>query len=256
MMIQKRCFCVCLQMFLSFTSFVAINAAEPKRIIVALAGSSSCQSFNKTDPKLICGWGEVFGEFFQPKIKILNFAVSGRSTKSFRLKGDWEKLLASKPDYILMTLGANDTRGKRDATDVKTEFPNNLIRYANEAKKNGAKLIFVTINQSMTRNKDKKLVFSRGRAIRTDRTPYNKAIREVANKLNLPCLELAKNHTKELEKLGEKEAAKLFRFNPKFNLFDPSHSNRKGAILMARIIVEELRKSNSDLKKYINLNKL
>lgn len=94
----------------------------------------------------------------------------------------------------------------------------------------------------MRRNRHKEIVFNKGRAIRTDRTPYNKAIRSVAKKLNLPCLELAKNHTKELEKLGEKEAAKLFRFNPKTNEFDPSHSNRKGAILMAKIIVQELQK--------------
>lgn len=118
-----------------FTSLFSIKASESKKIIVALAGSSSCQAFNNTDPKLICGWGEVIGNFFQPEVKIKNFAISGRSTKSFRLEGDWKKLLASKPDYILMTLGANDTPRKKYATDVKTEFPQNMIRYANEAKK-------------------------------------------------------------------------------------------------------------------------
>ncbi len=57
------------------------------------------------------GWGEVIGEYFdQEKITIQNRAIGGRSSRTFRTDGRWEKILEeAKPgDYVLMQFGHND----------------------------------------------------------------------------------------------------------------------------------------------------
>ncbi len=247
-------------------------AAEPE-IKVALAGSSACQGYGLKDNRcrihaskckdkacrekadksteLIFGWGEFIDNYFTPNVKVLNFAISGQSTVSFRSKGTWAKLMKSKPDYIFMTLGANDTPGKKFASDPKTTYKENLRRYAAEAQKIGAKMIFVTINQSLSYDKKtQKAIFPKAGPFRKDRVPYSQAMREVAAELKLPCLELAENQKKYFEAMGEEAAGKLYRYNPALKKIDPSHTNKAGAELLAKIIMTELRKSNSDLKKY------
>jgi lysophospholipase L1-like esterase len=231
------------------SSFV-LGAAEPQ-IKVALTGSSACQTYKSTDPNLIFGWGEVIGKYFTSNVKILNFAVSGYSTVSFRTKGKWDQTIKAKPDYVFITLGANDTPGKKFATKADSTYKDNLRRYAAEAQKIGAKVIFVTINQSLSLNRQTgKAVFFKHGPWRKDRAPYSKAMREVAAELKLPCLELAENQRKIYEAMGEEEAGKLYRYNPKTQKIDPSHTNKAGAELLAKIIITELRKSSSDLKKY------
>lgn len=234
---------------LLFCGTFLLSGAE-KVIKVALAGSSACQTYRSKDPKLIWGWGEVFGQYFTKNVKILNFAISGRSTKSFILRKNWDKLLKSKPDYILMTLGANDTPPKKFATTLK-EYKDNLRRFAADAAKIDAKIIFVTLNQSMYTNKKKNIVyFSKQGPLRKDRVPYSKAMREVAKELNKPCLELFDRQYEIMKSLGEKECSKLYRYN-KNGRIDGSHTNKKGAELLAWIIADELQKSSSDLKKYL-----
>lgn len=246
---------VCLSAF-------TLCGAEPQ-IKVALAGSSACQGYatnlrpremaklkadKSAEHTFIYGWGEFIGKYFSSNVKILNFAISGRSTKTFLEQGDWAKLLKSKPDYILMTLGANDTPPKKQSTDIPT-YKKNLKRFAADAKAIGAKMIFVTINQALTRSKDNKIVFFKHGPYVKGRIPYCQAMREVAKELNLPCLELAENQRKIYEAMGEKEAGALYCIRATGKM-DGSHTNKAGAELVAKIIVSELLKSNSDLKKY------
>ena len=237
-------------MLLAAGILCAEPAAELPKIKVALAGSSACQTYNSKDPKLIWGWGEVIGKYFKPEAEVLNFAVSGQSTRSFRDKGSWKKLLDSKPDYILMTLGANDTPGKKFATDAKTSYKENLRRYAAEAEAAGAKIIFVTLNQSLKVDaKANKAVFFNGKAYRRDRAPYSQSIREVAAELKKPCLELFDNQQKIMEAMGEAASGKLYRLKPDGKI-DAMHPNTAGAELLAKIIVTELRKSDCPLSEY------
>ena len=237
-------------MLLAAGILCAEPAAELPKIKVALAGSSACQTYNSKDPKLIWGWGEVIGKYFKPEAQVLNFAVSGLSTRSFRDRGVWKKLLDSKPDYIFMTLGANDTPGKKFPTVAGTTYKENLRRYAAEAEAAGAKIIFVTLNQSLKVDaKANKAVFFNGKAYRKDRAPYSQSVREVAAELKKPCLELFDNQQKIMEAMGEAAAGKLYRLKPDGKI-DAMHTNKAGAELLAKIIITELRKSDCPLNEY------
>ncbi|MFA5689796.1 MAG: GDSL-type esterase/lipase family protein [Kiritimatiellales bacterium] len=224
-------------------------------IKVAVAGSSACESYYSGSPELIWGWGEVIGNYFKPGVAVLNHAKSGRSTTSFVAEGLWKNLLADKPDYILMTLGANDTTNKPGYTDPKTTFRDNLRRYAADADAAGARIIFVTLNTAMNFNAGKTgAVFHKsGKAIRRERIEHSLAIREVAAELNKPCLELWDNQVREWEELGEERAAGLYRITSQGTI-DPSHTNKEGAERIARIIMRELAASESPLAAYVDLN--
>lgn len=223
-----------------------------KTLRVALAGSSACQDFNEEDPARIWGWGSVIGRYFTPDVTIRNHARSGRGSKSFITEGRWEALLEEKPAYILMALGANDTPGKKNATDAATEYKDNLRRFAADAERIGAEIIFITPNTSLEYDatKTRAIFNSEGRPVRLDRLAHCRAMREVAAELGKPCLDLFTAQVACFEEMGETEAAGLYRLMDNGRI-DPSHTNRRGAELVARLIVCELLSSGSPLARHV-----
>ena len=243
---------------LALTAFITVNAKEIK---VALACSSACESYRQNpnvdcDPRRVWGWGEVLDNYFYDDVKVLNFAKSGRSTVTFRTEGWWDKLLASKPDYVIMALGANDNKPGPRHTDAKTTFKDNLRRYYREATAVGAKVIFVTLNQSMYRNAKDEPAFMNGKVLRRDRVPYSNAIREVAKEFNVPCLDLFAEQEKAMELIGEAECAKFYCIQRKSDRYDPSHTNIVGAHFVANIIASELSKAKTPLAQMVNTKRL
>lgn len=233
----------------SVITMLALSAAEVR---VALIGSSACQAYNTNHPELIWGWGEVIGKFFKPEVNILNFAISGYSSKSFIDRGKWKKTIDSKPHYVFITIGANDSKKSPDRyTDPETTYRANINKFIRETRAIGATPVIVTINQSMWRNKEtNKAYFRDGKAFRKDREPYSKVLRDIAKKENLVCIDLAKIQQQKMEAMGEAAAGSLYRVRDlEKRILDPSHTNLKGALFIARIIVDELEKSNSPLKK-------
>ena len=244
---------------IAFASILCVNAKEIK---VALACSSACEGYRESynedaDPRRVWGWGEVLDEYFSKNVKILNFAKSGRSTVTFRKQGYWDKLLASKPDYVIMALGANDSKKGPKYTDPNTTFKENMRRFYKEAEAIGAKTIFVTVNQSMSRNAEDKPAFNKdGKIMRSDRAPYAKALKEVAKEFNAPCIDLFTEQAKAMELIGEKECASFYCIRRSDDRWDPSHTNIMGAHFVANIIATELVKINSPLAKEINPKRL
>ncbi|MBO5900247.1 MAG: hypothetical protein J6Q80_05875 [Lentisphaeria bacterium] len=240
----------------------AAKPAEAKIIKVALACSSACEgyrdSYNEdSDPRRVWGWGEVLPGYLSSNVKILNFAKSGRSTVSFRAQGYWTKLLESKPDYVIMALGANDSKKGPKYSEPNTSYKENLRRFYKEAEAIGAKTIFVTVNQSMSRGKDDMPHFNKdGKVMRKDRAPYAQAMIEVAKEFNAPCIDLFTAQAKAMELIGEAECAKFYCIKRGSNTWDPSHTNIMGAHLLANIIATEMTKINSPLAKEVNKKRL
>ncbi len=242
-----------------FALFSTIILAA-KEITLALVCSSACQTYNLADPAHIHGWGEVLPEFLDENIKILNFAKSGRSTKSFILHGNWAKVVAAKPDYVILALGANDTPATKKYATTIEEYKKNLHKMAKESAAAGSKVLFCTLNQSMrTRDNGTRVTFFNGEPLRKDRIAHSQAVREVAAELNLPCLELFDNQYRYMKQLGEKECAKFYRIHHQkkhFGKIDGSHTNLAGARFVAMIIAEELAKSATPLADHVNKEKV
>jgi len=161
-------------------------AAGPK---IVLVGDSTVNNQG--------GWGPGFRASFSPDVEILNLALNGRSSKSFRDEGAWAPALAAKPDYILIQFGHNDVPGKGAdrETDAKTTYRANLNRYIDEARAIGATPILVT---SIVRR-----VFTPEGKFRPDSlVPYVEAVHAVAAERKVPLMDLYQRTREQAEQLG------------------------------------------------------
>lgn len=216
----------CLLTALACCPVVADDAA-PLR--VALIGDSTMASYPKppADRPDLTGWGQVFGEFFDGGVTILNHAASGRSSKSFLGEGRWEPVLAEKPDYVFIQFGHNDQPGKGErATDPQGDFQDNLRRYVREARAAGAKPVLVTPVARRT--------FADGK-LTTSLTPYAEATQQVAKELEVPVVDLHGASCKLFASLGDAGSADLTA-----SASDRTHFSRKGGLAIAGLVAAAL----------------
>ena len=209
-------------------------AADVGVVKIALAGDSTVTEYPKESSTR--GWGQEIGSLLKENVKISNFAVGGRSTKTFIAEGRWEKLLASKPDIILLQFGHNDAhgKGKPESTDAPTDYKDYLRKYADDAKQAGVKLVFITSMHRRTFEKDGKPS--------EELLPYAAAMKEVAAEKGLPLVDLNTSSGKLIAELGEEKAVELY-----CSASDRSHFSEKGAVKMASLIVEGLKQADPEL---------
>ena len=209
--------------------------AEPQRIV--LVGDSTV-----TDAS---GWGLGFAGLFGPEAKVINLAQSGRSSKSFRDEGHWQKVLELKPHWVLIQFGHNDQPGKgpKRETDPKSTFPENLMRYVDEASAIGAKTILIT---SMERRQ-----FDGNGKIKPSLTDYANATKQAAEKKMVPLVDLNTRSVEWLNKAGPEGSLYLDPPPDKTGKKDKTHLTRKGADSMGALVAEEIRKVAPDLAKLL-----
>ncbi|MBN2292469.1 MAG: rhamnogalacturonan acetylesterase [Pirellulales bacterium] len=229
-------------LFLAVSSFATIVAAsapahagKSKEIRIVLAGDSTV-----TDK---AGWGGAIGSFFKPNVKVINFARSGRSSKSFINEGHLKKAMAARPDYLFIQFGHNDCPGKgpKRYTDPNGSYMDYLKVYIKEARKAGAKPILLT---PMTRRH-----YDEQGKMKSILTPYAKAVLQVGKEEKVPVIDLYTGSVKLFERLGESGSNDL---QPKG---DRTHFNAKGAKAMAKIITEGLKEADTELAKSLKKDK-
>jgi lysophospholipase L1-like esterase len=85
-------------------------AKDPARQLF-IAGDSTAATYTSTD-KNQQGWGAVLQPFFDlAKLRVVNAARGGRSSRTFITEGHWEKMLAEvgKGDFVIIQFGHNDS---------------------------------------------------------------------------------------------------------------------------------------------------
>lgn len=199
-------------------------------IRIAIIGDSTAATYAKAPAgkAMTVGWGQVFGEYFNDRVTVLNHAASGRSSKSFRVEKRWEPVLKEKPDFVFIQFGHNDQKGKgpERETDPETTYAENLIRYVTEARTAGIRPVLVTPVARRT--------FENGRLV-TTLTPYADATKRVAQELKVPVVDLHGASFALYEKLGNEGSSDL---NPVVT--DCTHFSRKGALAIAGLVTEQL----------------
>lgn len=194
---------------LRFAAFaLLVPALAQKPVTVVLVGDSTVNDQG--------GWGPGFAASF-PKLNVINLAMNGRSSKSFRNEGRWQPALDAKPAYILIQFGHNDNPGKGPdrETDPNTTYRENLARYLDDARAAGATPVIVT---SIVRRN-----FDSDRRIRRDAlVPYVEAVRRLAAEKNVPLIDLHSLTLAQAERLGPAGAESLGARDPKGKL-DTTH---------------------------------
>ncbi len=198
-------------------------------VTIAIGGDSTVADYKADDP--LRGWGQLLPEFVDPTTATLvNFATPGRSTKTFKSEGRWDKVLASKPTYVLIQFGHNDSHAKArpESTDADTDYTEYLKGYVDSARAIGAIPVLVTPMHRATWGADNQLT--------PELLPYATAMRRVATDKSVPLIDLYRQSETLYQQIGKDQIDTIFAHAPK----DHTHFNEKGARLLARIVAEQL----------------
>lgn len=223
-----------------------LEVPPPAGPTLHLAGDSTLA--NKKDPGYPeRGWGQPFRALVRPPLRLVNHAVNGRSTKSFRDLGHWATLLhqLQPGDWVLLEFGHNDAR-KDDPTrytDPAADFPANLRRYIAEIRAHGANPVLAT--PVVRRHWDK------AGGLLDDHGAYLVAVRQVAAAERVPLLDMEAATRRLLTGLGPEKSRKLFLIyapgeHPRLpeGKNDNTHFNAEGAQAVARLAAEEMKRLN------------
>ena len=225
-----------------------------KKITIFTIGDSTMA--NKKDPEKNPerGWVQVLSPFFKDDVTIKNHAVNGRSTKSFRELGHWKNVIDSlQPgNYLFIQFGHNDGKETDPAryTNPQTSYRHNLINYIEEARAKGAIPIMFSSIARRKFNKEDVLLDSHGN--------YTLVARLVAQEMKVPFIDM-QYLTENLEmKYGVEGSKKLhLHFAPGENEYlpkgidDDTHLSALGANELAKLFVEDLKKQQLPLAKYL-----
>jgi lysophospholipase L1-like esterase len=225
----------------------------PTKERVVLVGDSTMASGS--------GWGDAFGKLLAPGVEFRNLALKGRSSKSFRDEGAWQKVLDAKPTWVLIQFGHNDMPGKgpKLETDAKTTFRENLARYIADARAIGAQPVLVTSLTRRNFNAAGKIVpghlesmtDGQGNATRDYLNAYVEATRAVAAEQKVPLLDLNARSIEQLNQLGPQAALAFDAKTKDPSKPDKTHLSAEGAEETAKLVANEIRKNAPELAKLL-----
>jgi len=159
------------------------------------------------------GWASAFcARHVKSSVACLNLGRGGRSTRSYRAEGSWDRALNEarvqgyEATYVLIQFAHNDQSGKGERwTDIATEFPQNLRRYVTEVRAAGARPVLLT---PLTRRE-----FRDGKLNNT-LEPWSDQIRKVASELKVPLVDLNARSAAAVHALGAAEATRFAQVTP------------------------------------------
>ena len=213
------------------------------------------------------GYGDALCARFTQDVTCVNLARGGRSTSSFRAEGRWdevERMLKDgggfKATYVLVQFGHNDQPGKPGrSTDLVTQFPANMARYAQETRALGGVPVLVTPLARRT---------FKGAYLANDLAPWAAATRRAAAQEHAVLLDLNRDSVAAVQAMGQDEADTLAVVPrpPGYGLpvdpnkvepagaaktaFDRTHLGTKGADYFARMVERELVAARPETARY------
>lgn len=238
-----------------FLLLISLNCLAQKPTIYGI-GDSTMANKVKPEENPERGWGQMLPLFFNEKIIIDNRAVNGRSTRSFIAEKRWDDILKTlkKGDYVFIQFGHNDQKEKDSTryTNPHTAYRHNLIRFVEETRAKGATPILFSSIVRRNFNEKGVLISTHGE--------YTMEARLVAQEFNVPFIDM-EYYTELLEQSYGPEKSKQLHLHFKAGEIpyykedkaDDTHLGVKGATEVAKIAVQELKKTKLDIVKYIKL---
>jgi lysophospholipase L1-like esterase len=212
---MKHNICLALEILASLVFLHAVAAAQATTVAEAVKPIPVVKIILVGDSTTAVhsGWGGSFCAFHVTSfVACVNLARGGRSTRSYREEGSWNRVLAEvrsrgfADTWILIQFGHNDQPGKPGrSTDLATEFPTNLRRYVDEALAAGAHPVLLT---PLTRRQ-----FVAGR-LQNDLAPWAAAVARVAVEKHVPLVDLNALSAKAVQEMGPTGANKLAQTPP------------------------------------------
>lgn len=190
------------------------------------------------------GIGQVFSLYLKKDICVVNHAKNGRSTKSFIDEGRLEAIdkTIGEGDFLFIQFGHNDekTEDPTRYTEPFSTYMENLEIYINVARKHGAYPVLITPLERRCFVDDKHL----GMGAHSD---YVAAMKQTAEKNNVPLIDLYSMSRAELKKVGELKSRNWYMYFDK-DIYDNypegkqdnTHLRYEGAVMYAGLIAKGL----------------
>ena len=171
-----------------------------------LAGDSTVANY-PAERLPLCGWGQALKEFVQNGSEVYNFAQSGASSKSFRDSGHWDRLLSAlkEGDVVLIQFGHNDAvTDPAKHTKPYTEYSKNLTFFIESVRARNAYPILCTPIAYRS--------FENAWTIKNLHNDYPDAVKKVAEKEKVPCIDLTAISTEIYLRYGQEKSKSLFKY--------------------------------------------
>lgn len=191
------------------------------------------------------GWGMVFENFVGEKVRVINYAKNGRSTKSFIDEGLWDKVKSNiRPgDYVFIQFGHNDEKSNKPAVYAPAwgAYQDNLRLYISTVRDLGA--IPVLFTPVARRNFDENGVLDE-----TTHGEYPSAMKAVAAETGTVLIDMETATLDWIRAAGDIPSREYFMWlepgeNPAYpeGRSDNTHSNPRGARRNCEIVCDSLR---------------
>jgi DNA sulfur modification protein DndE len=194
------------------------------------------------------GWGQLLPEFVSLEIK--NYAVNGRSTKSFIAEGRWDSVLQvlRAGDWVFIQFGHNDQK-TQDSTRYAaphTLYKTNLIRFVQDASAKGARPVLITPVMRRKFDEQGNFIDQHG--------DYPNVMKEVAASLQVPLIDLHALSKEVIVHHGVEKSKDIFLWiapgiNKTFpeGKTDNTHFSLYGARIMASLVADEIKSLGLDI---------
>jgi lysophospholipase L1-like esterase len=223
-------------------ALVAFSAgAETNRPTLYLIGDSTMANKPVIPANFERGWGQLMSLYFQESLRVENHAVNGRSAKSFVTEGRWKKIVdqLAPGDFVLIQFGHNDQKDKSPSGGAFGHYQKYLERYVRETREQKATPILATSVVRRRFDKQGKFFDTLG--------DYPKVMRQVAEALKVPLLEMHEKTAELLQQLGPERSMQLYNHVPPGELAaypdglkDDTHFNALGATRACDLALEEI----------------
>ena len=236
---------------------------------IYVVGDSTLADFKGKDKTYFYpryGYGVFLKDYFNNAIKIVNLAMSGRSSKSFILENNYQvlKYNLKKGDYVIIGFGHNDEKADDSLrfTSANLDVNNSLSfkyhiynYYAKLALDLGATPIICTPVSRLSREGN----YSGNIIHETENGNYKNAILNLAYEFNLyainltdPTIEYNERH-KDAYLTHAITNARLVdgKLIPDKSSVDNTHLNMFGAKLVAYYLCKQLKNTDLELKNFL-----
>ena len=238
--------------------------ANPKLPTLYIIGDSTVRNGQGDGADGQWGWGDFVSPYFDStKLNVVNWALGGRSSRTFITQGHWQKVLnALKPgDFVMMQFGHNDSsavnddsraRGTLRGTGEETREIDNLLtkqheivhtfgwylrQYVSDTRAKGATPVICSLVP--------RKIWKDGKIVRNADT-YASWAQQVANAEQVAFVDLNDIIATRYDELGPQAVEPLFAD-------EHTHTALNGAEISAKAVVMGLKSlKHNPLGKYLS----
>lgn len=257
-------------------SAFTMDTSRPFTIFMVGDSTMADKSLKGNNPER--GWGMMLQGFFTENVTVDNYAVNGRSTKSFINEGRWDAVLKKirKGDYVFIEFGHNDEKTNETLyTEPGTTFDENLRRFVRETReKGGIPVLFNSIvrrnfppNGKTFANATEARDFlsasgghyaQEGDVLVDTHGAYLESPKKVAAEMNVPFIDLNRLTREMVARYGREGSKKIWQHIPAGvyeacpnGRTDNTHLCVYGARIVAGIAIDAVAKQIPEIARYV-----